>query len=154
MSETDVKLNGVKGWLLLLCLTLTVLDPSAVLFNLFYITSSARPHFDRNPELFRLILVSGVCRIALMVFSMYAGLSLWKRLPGAPVVAIRYFRAVVLYSVFVLFLPLLVGVPEDTYREMSGVNSANSMVTVLYVALWYLYMKKSKRVKATYGSNP
>ncbi len=134
-------------------MSLTVLDPSAILFNLFYITSAAKPHFDRNPEFFRLILISGVCRIALMVFSIYTGLSLWKKLPGAPAVAVRYFQAVVLYSVFVLFLPLLVGVPEETYREMAGVNSANSMVTILYVALWYLYIKKSKRVKATYGGD-
>lgn len=150
LTEGDTRYRGVKGWLLLLCFSLTVLDPSAILLNLFYITNTAKPYFEGHPELFKMILITGVCRIALMVFSIYAGLSLWKVHPGAVPTAVRYFRAVFFYSVFVLFLPVLVGVSQETYRDMTATNLANSVVTVCYVALWYFYLIKSKRVRATY----
>lgn len=153
MGEAGVRYKGVKGWLLLLCLSLTILDPLAILFNIFYFTDAAKPYFEGHPELFKMILITGICRIALMVFSIYAGLALWKVLPGAVTAATRYFRAVFFYSVFVLFLPILVGVSQETYREMTATNFANSVVTVCYVGTWYLYLKRSKRVKATYTAD-
>lgn len=153
MAETYEKYKGVKGWLLLLCLSLTVLDPSAILLNLFYVTNAAKPYFESNPAFFRLILITGIFRIALMVFSIYAGISLWRMVPGAPAVAVMYFRAVVFYAVLVMFLPRLVGISEEMYRDMAGANALNSLITVAYVTVWYLYLRRSRRVKATYGED-
>ena len=68
----------MKGWLLLLCLLLTVFDPSVVLVSLYAVSDGAMASYDLHPEVFRLIVVSGILRIGLAVFSIYAGLSLWK----------------------------------------------------------------------------
>jgi hypothetical protein len=148
--DDDSRYKGVAGWLLLLCVSLTILDPFAILLNLVYVTSTVKPYFERDAALVRLIVVGGVCRIALMLASIYAGISMWKGLPGAPAIARKYFLAVSFYSVFSIFLPAVVGMPEEAYREIAGSAIVNGLVTILYAAAWYLYLIRSKRVRATY----
>ncbi len=105
MNSGDEKLKGVRGWLLLFCFSLTVLDPVAVIVNLFTAADAAKPYFAQDPGLMRLVLANGVAGIALSVFSLYAGISLWRRLPGAPAVARKYLLTVLAYSVLAPFLP-------------------------------------------------
>ncbi len=151
MDRTDSELRGVKGWLLLLCLALTVFDPSTVVISLFLLTDASRVYFEQHPAFFRLVLVSGVCRLALAVFSLYAGLSLWRVVPNGILLARRYFLAAVLYSVFSLFLPNLVGLPEDLAKPMAGEILFNAALTITYAMVWYLYLGRSRRVKATFS---
>lgn len=150
MDAAGAELKGVRGWLLLLCLSLAVLDPFAALMSLFMVTDAAKPHFDQHPELFRLVLVSGVLRIGLMVFSLYAGISLWRILPKGVAVAKKYLLAVFFYVVLSLFLPSLVGVSRELSNGMAGENLLNALLTLAYVVVWYLYLVRSRRVKATY----
>lgn len=151
VEETNPKqLRGVRGWLLLLCLNLAVFDPLAVLINLFMTTNSTGTDFGKHPELFRLTIVGGIPTIGLMVFSLYAGLCLWKRVPGAVVVARKYLVCLFFFSIFSLFLPDMVGVTEKLYPGISAVNGLNVAVNTAHVAAWYLYLILSRRVRATY----
>ncbi len=142
--------RGVRGWLLILCLNVAILDPLTMLFTVFVVTSATKPYFGEHPELFRLCLASGICRLALAVFSVYAGVALWKIVPGALSIAKKYLLAVALYSVVALLLPVLVGVPAESYQEMAGQTFFNSLLTVTYATAWYMYLQRSRRVKATY----
>ena len=90
---------------MLLCLNLAVFDPVAVLLNLFMATDSTGNDFTHHPELLRLSLIGGIPRIGLMVFSLYAGLNLWKTTPGAVAVARKYLICLFFFSIFSLFLP-------------------------------------------------
>jgi hypothetical protein len=151
LGETDKELRGVKGWLLLLCMLLTIFDPSIVLVNLFVISDSARASYDLHPEVFRLILISGILGITLAVFSMYAGLSLWRLAPNAVTTARLYLIALAALSVLLSFLPSLLGVSRDSQGAVSEVNLLNALLTLVYVAVWYSYLGRSRRVRATYG---
>jgi len=144
------ELKGAKGWLLLLCVNLTILDPFANLFNLAIGTHFSRPYFDQHPVLQKLILINGVCSIGLAVFSIYAGISLWKVLPDAVAIAKKYLGSAFLYSIFSLFLPYLIGLSEEIRKEIGATNLLNSFVTTFYLYAWYQYLKRSKRVRATY----
>ncbi len=152
MSNRDEQYRGVRGWLLILCLNIAILDPFTMLLTIFLVVSATKPYFGEHPELLRLCLVSGICRLALAVFSVYAGLGLWKVVPGALSVAKRYLLAVVLYSVVASFLPALVGVPQESYQEFAGQTVFNSFLTMAYAIAWYIYLQRSRRVKATYTS--
>jgi hypothetical protein len=152
MNNNPGGVKGVRGWLFLLCLTLTVLDPLAIVSSLFAGASSLKPDFDRHPALLRLILISGVFKLALAVFSVYSGITLWRMLPGAVSTASKYLKAMFAYSVLAIFLPGLVGLPQELYREMAGPDFVSSVLTLAYSAAWLLYLKRSKRVKATYQS--
>ena len=105
MNWQQSDLKGVKGWLLLLCINLSILDPFANLLNLAIGTHLGRPYFDQNPALQKLMVINGVCSIALAVYSIYAGISLWKVLPNAVTTAKKYLGAAFAYSILSLFLP-------------------------------------------------
>lgn len=140
----------MRGWLLLLCINLTILDPVTIIVGVFSATLVADPNFEQYPELMRMLIVSGICKLALAVFSIYAGASLWKIQPDAPNTAKRYLEAAAVYSAFSLLLPRIVGLPDELYRQIAGPSLLSSMATLCYVAVWYAYLVKSKRVKATY----
>ena len=150
MDNAYSHLKGVKGWLLLLSISLTFLDPSSILINLILITNVLKPQFDKHPELLRLLLINGTCSIGLAVFSVYGGISLWKILPGAVAVAKKYFLAIALYSIISTFIPKLVGISDQAFRDFSGTNAINALFTIAYATAWYLYLTKSKRVRITY----
>ena len=152
VNNQNEQYRGVRGWLLILCLNVAILDPLTMLLTIFLVTSATKPYFGEHPELFRLCLASGICRLALAVFSVYAGLGLWKVVPGALSVAKKYLLAVVLYSVVASFLPALVGVPRESYQEFAGDTVFNGFITMAYAITWYIYLQRSKRVKATYAS--
>ncbi|MBP6941325.1 MAG: DUF2569 family protein [Syntrophorhabdaceae bacterium] len=153
MNSTNTQYKGVKGWLLLLCVCLTVLDPFSAFMTLIAATNAAKPHFDRYPELFRLVLIGGICSTFLIVFSIYAGLSLWRVVPNAVTTAKRYFISAFIYALFSMFLPVIVGVSEKAFPEFSQGASINNVIVILYLAIWYLYLMRSKRVRATYGES-
>jgi hypothetical protein len=151
MNGDEKRYTGIRGWLLLLCVNLTILDPAAMLLNIFVVTNVAKPQFDVHPELMRLLLINGACSICLAVFSVYAGLSLWKALPSGVRLARRYLVTACLYSLFSLALPSLAGIPAELRGQVAAGNLFNSLVTILYLAGWYLYIRRSRRVRATYG---
>lgn len=143
--------NGIKGWLLLLCVCLTILDPVSAFIVLIAVTNATKPYFDQNPALFRLILIGGICNTCLIVFSVYAGLSLWRVAPNAVTIAKRYLVSAFLYSLFSIFLPAMVGLSEGSTPDSARTSSINNIITMAYPTLWYLYLMRSKRVKATYN---
>lgn len=151
MNNVGSEYRGVKGWLLLLCISLCILDPAAIFFNLIHATNLARADFDKNPALLRLIMTNGFFSIGFLVFSLYAGISLWRLHPQAVTYAKRYFACASLYAVVSLFLPELFGLPEADRRAVAAASVVNTFLTVLYMGAWYLYLLRSKRVAATYG---
>jgi len=150
MNGVHAKTRGVKGWLLFLCVSLSILDPLATLLYLTLMTAMTKQYFDTSPQLMRLMLIHGTCGIGLAVFSIYAGLSLWRILPGAVNTAKRYLVIAMVYSCITPFLPYIVGLPEDFDESMKGNNLLNSLLTMSYMAVWYTYLQRSKRVQATY----
>jgi hypothetical protein len=143
--------KGVRGWLLLLCVSLAILDPFAGFINIMAVTDTLKPYFDQDPALFKLVLIGGVCNICLLVYSMYAGMSLWRIAPNAVMSAKRYLVVLFHYSFFSIFLPQLVGLSEKTQTEIYKTSPINNLIVMLYASMWFLYMRKSKRVRATYG---
>jgi len=78
------------GWLLLLCVGLTILGP---LYAVASLTGSFReltPLFDQFPGLMVLLVVDTTFTVGLMTFSIYAGVALWQIRPGAVSTAKRY----------------------------------------------------------------
>lgn len=135
----------------MLCVCLTILDPLSAFVTLIAITNATKPYFDQNPGLFRLVLIGGICSTCLIVFSVYAGISLWKVVPNAVTTVKRYFICAFFYSLFSVFLPAIVGLSGGTFSEVAQNSPINNVVVMVYLSTWYLYLMKSKRVKATYG---
>ena len=48
----------------------------------------------------------------------------------------------------------MVGARDYASDNIIALNCLNSLFTIVYVVIWYLYLKRSRRVKATYGAGP
>ena len=143
--------KGVRGWLLLLCLGLTVFSP---LFNLESLVKEyvdRSEYFGRFPRLQFITVTETLLIMGLMAFSIYAGVGLWSVRPGAVQVAKRYLFCVLGYHAVAAILPFMAGLPSAATDAMIPHVVGDVFEGVIMFAIWYLYLDNSKRVKATFG---
>jgi hypothetical protein len=142
--------KGVRGWLLLLCLGLTVFGPLMTLRSLprAYVESSK--YFDLYPGLLVVAVTDPVLSAGLTIFSIYAGIGLWNIRPGAVRTARQYLLCFPGYSIVAVILPFTAGLPSESIDAMIGPATLEIFSRVIYFAIWYSYLGHSKRVKSTY----
>jgi hypothetical protein len=148
--------RGIKGWLLLLCLNLTIFIPASFIyevnciFDLFNSTKNKILLFMFKPLLLYniIIVVSMVC---LAIFSFYAGLRLWEVKPRAVKIAKTFLiMQLSLTSIIVIigpFMTLPLGGNENILRDIMK----RLIPSLLNFSLWYLYLRYSRRVFTTYS---
>lgn len=136
---------GVKGWLLLFCISLTIITP------LFSAAGISREWVDGQQYLdlpgFREALFFEITVFSFFaLYSVFTGVQLWQVKPNAVRNAKRFvlLQAVVAVAVPLILAPML-GV---SFIEVDGLRS--TVHGLIYMAIWYPYLLKSKRVKATY----
>jgi len=138
----------ISGWLLVLCLVLTVIYHASSLYKLFAnivpMLSSAE-----NPK--RILLLGVYCVLfgALALLSFAAGLQLWLVRPHAVIFARRFWLTYLIANVaYFCFWVLLfrpgrgVSLAEMGWQHVAG--------PILPFALWSVYLEHSKRVRETY----
>jgi hypothetical protein len=139
---------AVTGWLLFLCVLLTLLFPAAsvqvLIRTLPRLISGHHPAF--------LFLLSVYCFVftALAVFSFIAGLKLWLVRPGA-VRLVRSWLWSYLVAHFAYFL-LCLGTKPHRSAILAEMGWYHVVGPIAFFALWYFYLESSKRVRATYTS--
>src|SRR5438132_6427334 len=91
-GEIDDLVPQVGGWLLVLCLVLTVIYPAT---QLYAVIGSAVPKVIGSHTAKRALLLGMYSAVftTLAMFSMFAGLKLWRVRPGALRFAKRYMLA-------------------------------------------------------------
>lgn len=148
--QTADRYRGVKGWLLFLCISLTILDPLSMLINLMIVSSIAKPYFHTHKDLFYLVFINGVFNIGLITYSIYAGICLWRLYREAVGIAKKYFIILFFYSLITVFLPKLLGVSDGAHKKIDDNNFFNTLLNMAYASVWYVYLSVSRRVKHTY----
>jgi hypothetical protein len=131
-------LNGIRGWLLLFCLGLVLIQPLALFFEALNSGDAFVGGFD----------------LVFAAFAIYTGIVLWR-------VATKALRAVKVYFVAGLVMATIAivgGILTAPAAVASTPPSQDNFLAVgirmlIGVAIWWSYFKKSKRVKATYGAN-
>lgn len=152
-GEGETVRTRVGGWLALFVFTLVVSNPAGTIINLVSGYQETSAFFHRVPGLRNMIIADTALSLGLMAFSVYAGIALWKLKPGAVAVAKKYLLTALLYSLLVLALPFVFGLPERAAQAVFNELLKGVPGSILYVAIWYLYLLKSKRVRETYGTN-
>jgi hypothetical protein len=144
---------GVGGWLLLLCLGLTVFSPLMTIVNLSSSYQKVSPLFRQFPGLYTVSVVDFVLNAGVMCFSIYAGVGLWKKKQGAVHIAKRYLMTFLLYTVVASVLPFMAGLPSEANEAMIAELFKDGFRSLLFFAIWYSYLNKSRRVKNTFPSS-
>jgi uncharacterized protein DUF2569 len=144
--------RGVRGWLLFFCLNLIIIYPFIFLQAIVRtaLAYTAFPHFLSTSWLMTNIIVD-IIYIGMALFSVYAGIALWKTRPNAVKMAKVYLVVFFVFYVAVGFLILKMDLQQS--KEIFTLVYGWSLWLAHLVA-WYVYLNKSKRVKATYVQAP
>jgi hypothetical protein len=148
-AET-VRYVGVRGWLLFFCLSLTVFSPVASSVSLWFGYQSVSQYADLYPGIKRVAMIDFPISIAIIYFSIYAGVALWRRKQNAVRIAKAYLLTFFGYTVVAVFLPFMAGLPSAGNETMIFEVIKGLVRSALYVSIWYMYLTQSKRVRATY----
>jgi hypothetical protein len=146
--------QSVGGWLLLLCIGLTIGSPLRTLYNLISSYNEIHQLFDIFPGLKNLLYVDGLLSIILMALSIRAGIALWSIKPGAVKIAKNYLLIFLGYSLLSVFLPFTAGLPSEANDVMMAEVVKGLIQSLVFFGVWYSYLNVSERVKATYKFEP
>ena len=152
-TQIETKYKGVRGWLLLFCLGLTAFGPLITIGNLFNSYEELNPYFDLFPGLLNLWIIDSILSICLIIFAIYTGFMLFSIRPGAVKTAKIYLFVALGYSTIAsLLLPFIAGLPSEVTQNILQEGIGKFIGACITFAIWYSYLLKSKRVKATYGT--
>ncbi len=143
---------GVGGWLLFLCVSLTILSPLLSLVNISRGIQTIISFQGTGSPVVPMIAVDSIISISLLLFSFIAGLGLWRRGKNAVRDARTYLVVFFCYSFFAILEPLLFGFRGDGLRQMTTTIALGTLRSAVYVVIWHSYLSKSVRVKNTYGT--
>ncbi len=150
------RVSGVKGWLLLLCLNLTIFIPAAYLYQINCILDLFNS--TRNKILlliFKALLaynvLTAVTMLFLAIFSFYAGLRLWNLKARA----VKTAKAFLITQVLVILVVTTIRPFMTSTLDNGGKVFSDILISIIpslfQFGLWYLYLTKSSRVLHTYG---
>jgi Protein of unknown function (DUF2569) len=144
------KYQGVGGWLMFLCIILTILSPLKSAHNLITGFQEILPLRNEFPGLMLVAVVDTILGLGLVAFGFYAGMKLWQKMSGAVRAAKTYFLIFLAYSVVAAFLPFMAGLPEESNKIMAEEMPKAIVSSLIYFCIWFAYLSVSKRVRATY----
>lgn len=127
-------LKGVGGWLLFFCIITTIITP---LGNLLGLARLAAIH---NPWAFYYL--------AIVVFSMVVGVSVWRVSHDAIPLLRAYFATFVIWEA--LRISTVVIVMHNSSFDMPMTYRIR---TLIWAIVWAAYFHRSQRVRATFGRN-
>ena len=147
--RSDFEFRGVRGWLLALCLMLTVIGPAIAVWLMVIEYTSAEPLFRESPGRQAAALGSLLLSGCSVVFGAYAGLRLWLVLPNA----VRTAKYALLFGLAVdivttAFEAAAAQVPSDRLLFQVEISL---LPTLIFFTVCFTYLNQSKRVYATYG---
>jgi hypothetical protein len=139
---------AVVGWLLFLCIILTLVFPATTLYR---ILAQTLPSLlgEQSPRSIFLLIVYCVVSAGLAVLSVIAGLKLWLVRPGAVRFARRWLWAYLIanFAYFGLWVSIAKRLTSLSLAAM-GLNHVAGPIASF--AIWYFYLEHSKRVRETY----
>jgi hypothetical protein len=146
--------EGVKGWLLFLCILLVVLIPIKSVVFIAYYFAKLSTLFRQYPSIVIPIIVYSALAVLMIGFSVYAGMALWTVRGNAVRVAKKFLIVFAAFSIvdvaFVIFVPTFAGMPFTRAASLIPKALKEAFQQIIVLALCYAYLSSSKRVRATY----
>jgi len=152
-GPTKPRYVGVKGWLLLLCLVLTLFNPIASMVNLASVFKASSSFFQLYPGLKIITVIDLILSIGIICFSFYAGISLWRIRSTGVKITKAFLLTFLGYAVVANILPFFAGLPAHANEAMKTEAFIGVLRAAIIVFIWYAYLLKSKRIHATFPSS-
>ena len=149
------KYNGVGGWLLLLCIGLVIVQPLYTLYSFFivffasHVSSAIMSAYEEAYH--KIFIVDSAVTTSLLAYGMYVGIRLWSVKSNAIHRTKQFLRVYLVISFLRAGLPFLVSLPSSVAVIFAGTYLTHVIGASFYVGVWYLYLKRSRRVRITFG---
>jgi hypothetical protein len=137
--------KGVGGWLLLLCIGLTIIGPLKTLAGVAEAVEVSESH-----PLVPIITIGIAAEILLRLLGMVAGIALWSGKRSGVWLAKTFFWSTPIVSLLVAGIALVV-TPRKLLPEVLGIYLGLVLAGLVVALIWTGYLSRSKRVAATYG---
>ena len=148
----DERYKGVRGWLLVLCLMLTVGGPVISAWLMANGYARFAPFFTESGGLQAVIFISLLMTACSVAFGIYAGLRLWLIRPQAVSTAKHALLFGLAADIVTTAIEVAAGqVPNAGDRLLYQVE-VNLIPSLIFFTLCFAYLNRSKRVYATYES--
>lgn len=137
------ELYGVGGWLLILCISLTIVVP---LTQALIAAKALRNLATARVPIQTVLRLGSVGAIysGLAIFSCIGGVMLWRKRPKGVSVTKGYLLVSAVLPISLFLLLHLAGMHVDLFRVIFRRS--------VYSVVWYSYLIASRRVKVTYGT--
>lgn len=140
---------GIRGWLLFLCISLTILYPLSTTIEMLGEWAGTRDYFHVAPSLKAAVMLEIIGWGVLAGFAAYSGLQLWQQKAGAVNLAKKFLVANAIVGISLpIIVAMMINVPG-----VGGEVVKIIFKSLIYSGIWYWYLSKSVRVKATFGTN-
>jgi hypothetical protein len=148
---------GVRGWLLVICIFLIILNPLAIASACSLVLQNLTAYWFRIGHLTPFMIttfINVVIYVAIGGYGVYAGYGLWMIKKNAVARAKRYFMSFLLFPLLtdIMFIS---GAPElptlkGTAENYMGETLWTLFYIVIFILIMFLYFERSKRVANTY----
>jgi Protein of unknown function (DUF2569) len=146
--------TGVGGWLLVLCLMFTVVGPLISAWLLADEYAAFEPYFAGSAGLQAAIFVSLAITACSVAFGIYAGLRLWLIRPNAVTTTKHALLVGLAADAVTTAIGLVAGPTPDAQGQLLRQLTIDLVPSFIFFTLCFAYLNRSRRVYATYLSNP
>jgi hypothetical protein len=144
-QSTSLPPVGIRGWLLVLCITLVFFGPALTLSNL---VTPFRSHVITSDQSVLDVFIFASAPTALsIVLSIAAGISLWTVRPYAIKVTYAFMVYAVVSECVLVPLIFICNLDLEYSDTIDGAGVGRMFV---YIAIWGTYLARSKRVHNTF----
>lgn len=145
------KYKGVKGWLLLFCISLLIYQPLTVIRELFSLQSETLllMKYYIPVQLIVLVIVYFLL-IFVASFGVYSSILLLKIKTNAISTVKKYLRISLMVSIVTSVLVIAAFLIYNPIDMLTIEYFEDIISGIIYYGIWSSYFKKSKRVAATY----
>ena len=149
--QTDIsRSKGVRGWLLVLCLMLTVVGPLISAWVMAEKFASMAPFFADSRSLEAAMYVSIVIEACSVAFGVYAGIRLWSVRPGAVDTAKQALLIGLAANVITTALQIATGPTSNAEVRLLHEVTMKLIPDFIFFTVCFAYLNKSTRVHLTY----
>jgi len=145
--------KGVGGWLVFFCVGLTILAPPSTLGLMAIAWDLAQPALSKFPTIKSALILDNLASSAILIYGFIVGCIIWSGSPQGRDIARRFLliRLFVFIGLAVVALLIMGDLPSEVIAGKIGGVVVALFREGVYFTIWWLYFKKSKRIRNTYG---
>jgi len=158
----DYRYRGVGGWLLFFIFTLVFIGPATRVYGFLEAYGHIMRVFARSSHSTAALVyyfAEQMASFAVYGYGVFAGIELWKMRPGAVEKAKLFILVLLAFALLDYasgLIWIVLATPEANrasalFRVADGTGVEIIFKTCIYGSIWYAYLMKSKRVRATFS---